>query len=339
MNGSIVQILFAIHWRRVSTALDDVRVSALRRGCEIQSDLCTLFRCCLWQYLFSIQLPLPGVAARRPRRSPRPRLSTPLPHPQAPSRSHVPHTPGFEAEFAETKESHASCTPDFKQAWQAVHLRSSDPQASGAGASKKRSSSNSTFREIADGTQRFFKSAVEPGVLPSMCPQSPQVMRPPGVRHSTDEVAAVGPAVEQVSANPFVDGRAKPKLDGLIGGIKIEDFSATPVRTSVSTLPEQELDTQPSATDPSGVGCYGDGLLDSVDGLEQPEGKVEEMIPAGLLWSDFGGAREARDVDAEATASREFAEESLGLFHGVRLEEDSVARSQVGGRVALGGLW
>lgn len=52
-------------------------------------------------------------------------------------------------------------------------------------------------------------------------------------------------------------------------------------------------------------------------------------VPAGLLWSDFGGAREAGDADAEETASREFAEESFGIFHGVRLESDSVARSQV----------
>ncbi|CAN0423548.1 unnamed protein product, partial [Ectocarpus sp. 12 AP-2014] len=51
-------------------------------------------------------------------------------------------------------------------------------------------------------------------------------------------------------------------------------------------------------------------------------------VPAGLLWSDFGGAREAGDADAEETASREFAEESFGIFHGVRLESDSVARSQ-----------
>lgn len=56
------------------------------------------------------------------------------------------------------------------------------------------------------------------------------------------------------------------------------------------------------------------------------------QVPAGLLWSDFGGGKEAGDVDAEGTASREFAEESLGLFHGVRLESDSIARSQVGAR-------
>lgn len=54
----------------------------------------------------------------------------------------------------------------------------------------------------------------------------------------------------------------------------------------------------------------------------------QDTVPAGLLWSDFGGGREAGE-DAEETASREFAEESFGMFNGVRLESDSVARSQV----------
>ncbi|CAM9826510.1 unnamed protein product, partial [Hapterophycus canaliculatus] len=51
----------------------------------------------------------------------------------------------------------------------------------------------------------------------------------------------------------------------------------------------------------------------------------QATVPAGLLWSDFGGGREAGDADAEDTASREFAEESFGMFHGVRLDSDSVA--------------
>lgn len=54
----------------------------------------------------------------------------------------------------------------------------------------------------------------------------------------------------------------------------------------------------------------------------------QATVPAGLLWSDFGGGREAGDADAEDTAGREFAEESFGMFHGVRLDGDSVARSQ-----------
>ncbi|KAK9833991.1 hypothetical protein WJX81_001172 [Elliptochloris bilobata] len=33
-----------------------------------------------------------------------------------------------------------------------------------------------------------------------------------------------------------------------------------------------------------------------------------------VMWSDFGGKREAVDIDVEGNASREFAEETLGLF-------------------------
>lgn len=32
------------------------------------------------------------------------------------------------------------------------------------------------------------------------------------------------------------------------------------------------------------------------------------------MWRDFGGKREAADADSAATAAREFAEETLGLF-------------------------
>lgn len=64
----------------------------------------------------------------------------------------------------------------------------------------------------------------------------------------------------------------------------------------------------------------------------------QDTIPAGLLWSDFGGGREAGE-DAEETASREFAEESFGIFHGVRLDSDSVARSQVSFVGVAGGCY
>ena len=75
-------------------------------------------------------------------------------------------------------------------------------------------------------------------------------------------------------------------------------------------------------------------VLQKQQDLAREEGVVDGccrqgVVPAGLLWSDFGGGREAGDSDAEETASREFAEESLGLFNGVRLQSDSVARSQV----------
>ena len=75
------------------------------------------------------------------------------------------------------------------------------------------------------------------------------------------------------------------------------------------------------------VGCAAVGQTSPTGGVEKGHGK--ETVPAGLLWSDFGGAREAGDADAKETASREFAEESFGMFHDVRLESDSVSRSQV----------
>lgn len=73
------------------------------------------------------------------------------------------------------------------------------------------------------------------------------------------------------------------------------------------------------------------GAVPSEEPIVEPVAEPgQESVSAGLLWSDFGGAREAGDVDAEETAAREFAEESFGMFNGVRLESDSVARSQVG---------
>lgn len=45
------------------------------------------------------------------------------------------------------------------------------------------------------------------------------------------------------------------------------------------------------------------------------------------MWSDFGGSREASDADEMATAAREFAEETLGLFAGSAVDGASVAAS------------
>lgn len=72
----------------------------------------------------------------------------------------------------------------------------------------------------------------------------------------------------------------------------------------------------------------GSGSRSSTSSEAPKDAPGQGTVPAGLLWSDFGGGREAGE-DAEETASREFAEESFGMFHGVRLESDSVARSQV----------
>eukprot|EP00200_Dunaliella_tertiolecta_P007532 CAMPEP_0202375180 /NCGR_PEP_ID=MMETSP1127-20130417/5880_1 /ASSEMBLY_ACC=CAM_ASM_000462 /TAXON_ID=3047 /ORGANISM="Dunaliella tertiolecta, Strain CCMP1320" /LENGTH=473 /DNA_ID=CAMNT_0048972569 /DNA_START=225 /DNA_END=1649 /DNA_ORIENTATION=- len=45
------------------------------------------------------------------------------------------------------------------------------------------------------------------------------------------------------------------------------------------------------------------------------------------MWSDFGGKREAADADSIETASREFAEETLGVFGGVSVDPAAVKRS------------
>ncbi len=42
---------------------------------------------------------------------------------------------------------------------------------------------------------------------------------------------------------------------------------------------------------------------------------------------DFGGSRESIDIDAEATAAREFAEETLGVFASMAVDACAVARS------------
>ncbi|KAF5832795.1 hypothetical protein DUNSADRAFT_11205 [Dunaliella salina] len=46
-----------------------------------------------------------------------------------------------------------------------------------------------------------------------------------------------------------------------------------------------------------------------------------------IMWSDFGGKREAADADSIETASREFAEETLGVFGGVSVDPAAVKRS------------
>ena len=52
-----------------------------------------------------------------------------------------------------------------------------------------------------------------------------------------------------------------------------------------------------------------------------------ERFGRRVRWCDFGGRAEASDEDTIATASREFAEESLGLFGGTSVDELAVASS------------
>uniref|UniRef100_A0A7S3QPW0 EF-hand domain-containing protein n=1 Tax=Dunaliella tertiolecta TaxID=3047 RepID=A0A7S3QPW0_DUNTE len=66
--------------------------------------------------------------------------------------------------------------------------------------------------------------------------------------------------------------------------------------------------------------CY--VLLGSEITRTGPKGKME-----AIMWSDFGGKREAADADSIETASREFAEETLGVFGGVSVDPAAVKRS------------
>ncbi|KAK9844239.1 hypothetical protein WJX84_006470 [Apatococcus fuscideae] len=56
--------------------------------------------------------------------------------------------------------------------------------------------------------------------------------------------------------------------------------------------------------------------------------ELKKTGPGGKLlrtmWSDFGGGREAVDSDSQATAGREFAEETLGIFGGCAVDESCV---------------
>ncbi|KAK9821270.1 hypothetical protein WJX74_006668 [Apatococcus lobatus] len=67
--------------------------------------------------------------------------------------------------------------------------------------------------------------------------------------------------------------------------------------------------------------------------------ELKKTGPGGKLyrtmWSDFGGGREAFDVDSQATASREFAEETLGIFDGCAVDESCVQRCHATMRAQL----
>ena len=57
---------------------------------------------------------------------------------------------------------------------------------------------------------------------------------------------------------------------------------------------------------------------------------IRQRRRRNLYFSDFGGNREAADGnDPAVTAGREFAEETLGMFGGVGVDQASVATSSV----------
>lgn len=120
-----------------------------------------------------------------------------------------------------------------------------------------------------------------------------------------------------------VPSRSQPEV-AAPGGInpQVEDSNTAAAKPEVSPA------AAAGASTATGESVAGRSPQSSKVSATTPPPAHQDTIPAGLLWSDFGGGREAGE-DAEETASREFAEESFGILHGVRLDSDSVARSQV----------
>lgn len=54
-----------------------------------------------------------------------------------------------------------------------------------------------------------------------------------------------------------------------------------------------------------------------------------------LMWKDFGGGRESVDADSAATAAREFAEETLGLFGACGVDAAAVAAAAAAAEARL----
>ena len=71
------------------------------------------------------------------------------------------------------------------------------------------------------------------------------------------------------------------------------------------------LGAEPTRTGPAGVCTKSMCTLCATYGNKWVARSLSEKSPAG---KDFGGLREAADADVAATASREFAEETLGIF-------------------------
>lgn len=157
------------------------------------------------------------------------------------------------------------------------------------------------------------------------------------LRSDTDSMLVVEHGVSTNSSQQPVqvakDASLHRKAKAVAADVHTADLCMMPsVRSSdTPTSGDRTTPTKPTKDGSDAEGCCSSGaVLNGVKSDDREERRQEDIVPAGLLWSDFGGGREASDADAEGTASREFAEESLGLFHGVRLESDSVARSQVG---------
>lgn len=140
---------------------------------------------------------------------------------------------------------------------------------------------------------------------------------------------------QSMSCHDIHDGHVSP---GNSSGEGITQTSTGMLDTATSTTTadyiEQRCENQSVAPTQAESKLPADSTVEVplAGALDEPvvlSARDVDQVPAGLLWSDFGGGIEEGDGGAEGTASREFAEESFGLFNGVRLASDSVARSQV----------
>lgn len=146
-----------------------------------------------------------------------------------------------------------------------------------------------------------------------------------GVSERAAETSAAGAQRSERGANPLADAAGPDALSARPGTVSRGDNSSQDGDSRNSARHEPPSAAGEVAATTSGEGSERRSPQSGEMGANVPG---QGTVPAGLLWSDFGGGREAGE-DAEETASREFAEESFGMFHGVRLESDSVARSQV----------
>ena len=228
----------------------------------------------------SQQAHLPTPPARRPRRSPRPKLSIPSPSLAAADSS-------FPTPASEAGDEGASVQP-----------------ASGACKVPAQVENSAGVAPLdSEGLGGTVGAAATAAAAAAAAPRNESEINPPA--NAGDPVALH----DSSRSREGTISRGIEPQNGDPNGIVTDGLPPAPA--PVAATAEEDGGRQPSQSSEAPVDAPG-----------------RDTVPAGLLWSDFGGGREAGE-DAEETASREFAEESFGIFHGVRLESDSVSRSQV----------
>ncbi|CAM9217201.1 unnamed protein product, partial [Ectocarpus sp. 13 AM-2016] len=248
--------------------------------------------------------PPSGAPVWRPRRGPRPKVSLSL-SPGCSGAASSGQPPGDASPSPPAVAGAAAATGAQASRETAAKVEEAAPSSSFPVAGASRVGTEHGMRTGACGTQ-VGRGAPMSGVDFGMAGKRSEMAAVAVQEHDLEDATDSPPGAGDPSAPQGTAVKNGPRS----GGSNPEDVSS-----NTALLPEED---PPAAS-------TGD-----------PHPPVEETaaapgqgsVPAGLLWSDFGGAREAGDADAEETASREFAEESFGIFHGVRLESDSVARSQ-----------